>query len=136
MAPMFGLATWLAASLASAGVAPSPPSPAATALEAPSPVADGGLVVFRDPVTGRPTSVPPEGVTFSQLSPSIAYEAPVQERRLANGAWVAEVPDYLQSYAVALPGADGRPVWTCIEGPAPLPPVVAPRVDAQGLEIE
>ncbi|MBZ0089138.1 MAG: hypothetical protein K8H90_02040 [Thermoanaerobaculia bacterium] len=136
MTSMIGLATWLAAMAASVGAVPSSPNPTVPAFDQPATVAESGSVVFRDPATGRPTSVPPEGVTFSQLSPTLALDQPVEKRRTASGAWTAAVPDYLQSYAVVFPGADGRPVWTCVEGVEPLPPIVAPRVDAQGLELE
>lgn len=115
MTPSIGLAAWFAAALASAGAAPSSPPPAGAALVAAAGVADGGLIVFRDPATGRPTSVAPEGVSAAQLSPALALDSPVTQRRAANGAWIVDVPESLQSYAVVVVGADGRARQTCVE---------------------
>jgi hypothetical protein len=116
MTPSIGLAAWFAAALATSGAAPSPPNPTGPALVAPAGAAAGGLIVYRDPATGRPTSIAPEGVTPAQLSPALALDQPIAQRRAASGAWIADVPDYLQSYAVVVVGADGRPLWTCVDG--------------------
>ncbi len=136
MTSAIGLAAWFAAALASGGAAPSPSNPASPALEAPVAVVDGGLVVFLDPATGRPTSVAPEGATLSQLSPTLALDLPVAQRRSASGAWVADVPEYLQSYAVVVVGLDGRPVWTCVDGAEIAEEILSrgPALDANGEE--
>lgn len=138
MTPAIGLATWLTAVLAGAAVAPPPPTPAAPALDAPAAVADGGLVVFRDPATGRPTAVAPEGVTFSQLSPVVVVDQQVRQRRSASGGWVANVPESLFSYAVVSVGPDGQPVWTCVDGADAAETFLATGVarDANGEEVK
>jgi len=48
----------------------------------------------------------------------ISDEAPVLITRRANGGFRAQLDDRFAEYAVVSIGADGKPHWTCVHGPA------------------
>lgn len=111
----------LGASVAFAAEAPKPASAKGAAqTNKPSeamPASHGGLVVFKDPVTGKLRQPTAEeiGILVGLAKPAAA--APAQAgRRLANGGLAFYADPSLDSYTVATKAADGRLVTSCVEG--------------------
>src|SRR5207247_11249462 len=74
-----------------------------------------GLRVSIDPVDGAMGMPPVDELTSSAV---ISDEAPVLITRRANGGFRAQLDDRFAEYAVVSIGADGKPHWTCVHGPA------------------
>jgi hypothetical protein len=71
-----------------------------------------GLVISIDPVDGA-MGMPP-----ANELPVRAHrdDAPVATFRRANGSVRATLDDRYANFAVVRMGADGKPVWTCVQG--------------------
>lgn len=111
----------LGASVAFAADSPKPvPAKDAAQTKKPSetmPASHGGLVVFKDPVTGKLRQPTAEeiGALVGLAKPSAAPAAQTG-RRLANGGLAFYADPSLDSYTVATKAADGRLVTSCVEG--------------------
>ena len=85
--------------------------------------ADAGMVVARDPATGKlraPTAEEMQALEQAakatpQRSPAAAVAAPV-ERRAANGAVGFHVGDTFMTYSVMRRNADGTMTMQCVTG--------------------
>jgi hypothetical protein len=73
-----------------------------------------GLRVERDPVDGT-LSMPAPDRFRSQLVEG--ERRPTSVTRLANGAIRAQLGEDFAEYAVVRFGPDGKPRWTCVQGP-------------------
>lgn len=125
---------WLAAlALSATPPLPNCTAPAEPAVAGSTLLSPDGLVVFRDPATGKPTAERPEGVTFALMQAETGPEAPAVQRQLASGAWIVAVPESVHSYTHVRSSIDGTPVASCSEEPQV---IATPRVDANGQEIE
>lgn len=74
-----------------------------------------GLRVSIDPVDGAMGMPPVDELASSAV---ISDEAPVLITRRANGGFRAQLDDRFAEFAVVSIGADGKPHWTCVHGPA------------------
>ena len=74
-----------------------------------------GMRVERDPVDGTLTMPQPD--RFEQLV-EVGERAPVSIMRMSNGRIRAQLDDRFAEFAVVRIGADGKPHWTCVHGPA------------------
>jgi hypothetical protein len=81
------------------------------------PAASVGMRVARDPVDGTLTMPGPDEVGL-EMQARIGERRPVAMTRRANGAIRAQLDESFHEYAVVRIGADGRPHWTCVSGPA------------------
>lgn len=81
------------------------------------PAASVGLRVARDPVDGTLTMPGPDE-TGLEAQATFGERRPVAVTRLANGAVRAQLDESFHEYAVVRIGADGKPYWTCVSGPA------------------
>lgn len=81
---------------------------------APAPVS-AGLRVERDPVDGT-LSMPAPDRFRDQLVEG--ERRPLSVMRNARGGTRAQLGDDFAEYAVVRIGADGKPFWTCVSGPA------------------
>ena len=74
-----------------------------------------GLRVERDPVDG--TLSMPQPDRFEQMVVT-GERTPVAVTRLQNGRIRAQLDESFADFAVVRIGADGKPHWTCVQGPA------------------
>ncbi len=111
----------LGASVAFAADAPKPaPAKGAAQTKKPAaaaPASQGGLVAFKDPVTGKLRQPTAEeiGALVGPAKPSAALPAQTG-RRLANGGLAFYADPSLDSYTVATKAADGSLVTSCVDG--------------------
>lgn len=82
-----------------------------------------GMRVERDPVTG--TLSMPEGPIATEAVRIGDDPAPILVERYANGMLIATLDDRFAEFAVVTLGADGKPHWTCVHGPAAAAQAVA-----------
>ncbi len=78
-------------------------------------LASQGLRVAIDPVDGTMGMPAPD-----ELSQQVLFgdHAPVAVTRRSNGSLRAQLDERFAEFAVVTLGADGRPRWTCVKGPA------------------
>ena len=84
--------------------------PPATAVATSSP----GLRVERDPVDGTLSMPAPDQFGARLVE---GERTPVSVTRLPNGAIRAQLDENFAEFAVVRLGADGKPHWSCVQGP-------------------
>lgn len=76
-----------------------------------------GMRVARDPVDGTLYMPGPDEAGL-EVQATFGERRPVAVTRRANGALRAQLDESFHEYAVVRIGADGKPYWTCVSGPA------------------
>jgi hypothetical protein len=82
-----------------------------------APASQGGLVAFKDPVTGQLRQPTAEEIR-ALLGPAKTTVSGAAQtgRRLANGGLAFSVDPSFDSYTIATKAADGTLVMSCVEG--------------------